>query len=157
MGLFSFIESAGRLLGIGHAAAAVQDESKPAPPPPAGDAIKGELTRLGLPVEGLNVTVDGNKATVTGNAPDAATRDKAVLAAGNIAGIAKVDDQIQVATPGPEPKLHTVVKGETLSAIAATYLGSASKYPVIFEANKPMLSDPNKIYPGQVLRIPEAA
>jgi len=47
-----------------------------------------------------------------------------------------------------------VVKGDTLSAIAKEMYGSANKYPVIFEANKPMLTDPDKIYPGQVLRIP---
>ena len=45
-------------------------------------------------------------------------------------------------------------KGDTLSGIAKTVYGKASKYPVIFEANRPMLSDPDKIYPGQVLRIP---
>lgn len=56
----------------------------------------------------------------------------------------------------PQPVFHTVARGETLSAIARTYLGNANKYPVIFEANRPMLSDPDKIYPGQVLRIPQA-
>ncbi|MDS9466252.1 LysM and BON domain-containing protein [Paracoccus sp. MBLB3053] len=54
-----------------------------------------------------------------------------------------------------EPVFHTVQKGETLSAIAQEYLGKASRYPEIFEANKPMLSDPDKIYPGQMLRIPQ--
>ena len=45
-------------------------------------------------------------------------------------------------------------KGETLGEIAQQYLGKASRYPEIFEANRPMLSDPDKIYPGQTLRIP---
>jgi len=59
-----------------------------------------------------------------------------------------------VVTPEPEAQYHTVVKGDTLSKIAKTFYGDAMKYPVIFEANKPMLTHPDKIYPGQVLRIP---
>lgn len=57
---------------------------------------------------------------------------------------------------GAAPVFHTVAKGETLSAIAKKYLGSSNKYHAIFEANRPMLSDPDKIYPGQTLRIPQA-
>jgi nucleoid-associated protein YgaU len=49
---------------------------------------------------------------------------------------------------------HTVVKGDTLSKIAKAQYGDAMKDPVIFEANRPMIEDPDKIYPGQVLRIP---
>jgi nucleoid-associated protein YgaU len=56
---------------------------------------------------------------------------------------------------GPEAVFYTVKSGDTLSKIASEHYGSASKYPTIFEANRPMLSDPDKIYPGQVLRIPE--
>jgi len=59
-----------------------------------------------------------------------------------------------VETPEPEAKFYTVVSGDSLSKIAKEYYGNAMKYPVIFEANKPMLSHPDKIYPGQVLRIP---
>jgi nucleoid-associated protein YgaU len=51
-------------------------------------------------------------------------------------------------------KFYTVVKGDTLSKIAKEFYGDASKYPVIFEANTPMLKDPDLIYPGQVLRVP---
>ena len=46
------------------------------------------------------------------------------------------------------------MSGDTLGKIAKNYYGNAMKYPVIFEANKPMLTHPDKIYPGQVLRIP---
>jgi nucleoid-associated protein YgaU len=59
-----------------------------------------------------------------------------------------------VDAPAEESKYHTVVRGDTLSAIAKTYYDDASEYPAIFEANKPMLSHPDKIYPGQMLRIP---
>jgi nucleoid-associated protein YgaU len=77
-----------------------------------------------------------------------------ILAVGNTVGIARVDDRIEVSAPEPEAQFHTVVSGESLSLIAKKYYGDAMKYPVIFEANKPMLTDPDKIYPGQVLRIP---
>ena len=65
-----------------------------------------------------------------------------------------VDRDRQVEAPAAEARFYTVVSGDTLSKIAAEQYGNASKYPVIFEANKPMLKDPNKIYPGQNLRIP---
>ena len=150
MGLFNFIKSAGRTLGFGDA---TQDESKAAPPPPAADAIAAELKTLGLG-EQVNVSVEGDTVKISGAAADAATREKIILAAGNVAGIAKVEDTITTAGPAGEPRFHTVVRGDTLSAIAQATLGSASKYAAIFEANKPMLKDPDKIYPGQVLRIP---
>jgi nucleoid-associated protein YgaU len=54
----------------------------------------------------------------------------------------------------PEANFYTVVKGDNLSKIAKQFYDNPNKYPVIFEANKPMLSHPDKIYPGQVLRIP---
>lgn len=154
MGLFSFIQSAGRVLGIG--GNATQDESKPAPPPPAASAIEDEIKALGLSAPDLKVTVEGDTVKVSGTAPDAETREKIILAAGNVAGISKVEETLTTNVSGSEPRFHTVARGDTLSAIAQKYLGSAGKYPAIFEANKPMLKDPDKIYPGQVLRIPNA-
>jgi nucleoid-associated protein YgaU len=61
-----------------------------------------------------------------------------------------------VATPADESKYYTVVKGDNLSKIAKEFYGNPNKYPQIFEANKPMLTHPDKIYPGQLLRIPPA-
>jgi nucleoid-associated protein YgaU len=61
-----------------------------------------------------------------------------------------------VATPADESKYYTVVKGDTLSKISKEFYGNPNKYPQIFEANKPMLTHPDKIYPGQLLRIPPA-
>lgn len=49
---------------------------------------------------------------------------------------------------------HTVVSGDTLSAISKKYYGDANKYMLIFNANKDKLKDPNKIQVGQVLVIP---
>lgn len=157
MGLYNFIKSAGRRLGLGGHGDATQDESHPAPPPPAADAVQAELSRLGLPAEGVQVAVEGDRVRLTGTAPDAETREKLILAAGNIAGVAAVDETLQTAAPAPEPIFHTVMRGDTLSAIAKKHYGDASRYPAIFEANRPMLSNPDRIYPGQVLRIPPQA
>ena len=74
-----------------------------------------------------------------------------------MASVKDVDNMMAVSAPSPEAQYHDVVRGDTLSAIAKKYYGDANKYPVIFEANKPMLSHPDKIYPGQKLRIPPLA
>ncbi len=144
MGLFSFIKSVGESLGIGKADA----------PPPA-DKISDAIKDLGLNVDGLDIQVEGDKAIVKGAVADQATLEKVVIAIGNTMGIGSVDAQLEARSVGPAPVLHTVVKGDTLSHIAKKHLGSANKYPAIFEANKPMLKHPDKIYPGQVLRIPQ--
>ena len=79
---------------------------------------------------------------------------------GNVKGIARVNDQLRVpppepkAPPEPEGTYYEVKRGDSLSKIAKAQYGDAMKYPVIFEANKPMLKDVDLIYPGQVLRIP---
>ncbi|WP_291299106.1 peptidoglycan-binding protein LysM [Elioraea sp.] len=153
MGLFNFVKAAGRLLGIGKDEA-VQDESKPAPLPPAAEAIRAELDRLGVP-PGVTVTMEGETVKLSGAVADAETRERAILAAGNIAGVATVEETITAAVEVPAPVFHTVAKGDTLWKIAEKHLGSGAKYPVIFEANKPMLKHPDKIYPGQALRIPQ--
>ena len=77
-----------------------------------------------------------------------------MLCCGNVAGVAKVNDMMSVDQSAPESKYYAVVSGDTLSKISKQFYGDANKYMKIFEANKPMLSDPNKIYPGQNLRIP---
>jgi nucleoid-associated protein YgaU len=82
-------------------------------------------------------------------------REKVILACGNVVGVARVEDSIEVENPKPGATLYTVQSGDTLSKIAKAHYGDASKYPVIFEANRPLLEDPDKIYPGQVLRIPK--
>ena len=82
---------------------------------------------------------------------------KLCCAAGNVSGAAKVDDQLTVAASGSAASTyHTVKSGDTLSKIAKEAYGDANIYMKIFEANKPMLSNPDKVYPGQVLRIPAA-
>ncbi len=147
MGLIDFVKEAGESLleKVGESRAA------------AGEAVTKRIQDLGLSVDGLKVDVDGDKAVLSGKAASQAEREKAILAAGNTQGVAQVDDQLSVASAEPESQYYRVVSGDTLSKIAKQYYGDTSKYPVIFEANQPMLKDPDKIYPGQVLRIPPLA
>lgn len=77
-----------------------------------------------------------------------------MVAVGNVTGIAQVSDNVSVTQSGAESRYYTVKSGDTLSAISKTVYGSANDYQRIFEANKPMLKHPDKIYPGQVLIIP---
>jgi len=162
MGLFAFIKEAGeKLFGKGEAHAA-QEAAKQDPSADnvkrlndtAGDAIKAYIDALGLRATGLTVTYADATATVYGIAADQQTKEKIILSAGNVEGVSAVVDQMSVDQSEPEATFYTVVKGDNLSKIAKAHYGDANKYPVIFEANKPMLSHPDKIYPGQVLRIP---
>ena len=163
MGLLSFIKDAGeKLFGGSPAQAAPAQASAPAAAPnvaelnaKAGAAIQTYIEQQNLGLTNLAVTFDGASGTVTlaGNAPSQDAAEKAGLAAGNVASVANVDNGLQFPA-GTASQYHDVVRGDTLSAIAKQYYGDANKYPKIFEANKPMLSDPNKIYPGQKLRIP---
>jgi len=164
MGLLSFIKDAGeKLFGSGEAKtaqAAVQASPTPeavaALSAAAGTAIAKYIETQGLSIGGLDVGFDAPSATVTvaGTVPDQATKEKVLLCCGNVHGVAAVNDMLIVETPEPESRWHTVVSGDNLSKIAKAFYGDANKYPVIFEANKPMLKHPDKIYPGQLLRIP---
>lgn len=110
---------------------------------------------LGLECEDLDISYDDGKAYVSGLAPSSEMREKIILAVGNAEGVNQVEDDIEVEAPAPDAVFHTVQSGDTLSAIAKAVYGDANRYPEIFEANKPMLTDPNLIYPGQVLRCPK--
>ena len=157
MGLIDFIKGAGEKLFKKEdkaAAAAAEAASEAAAELKRAETLGKFVGRLGLEFDDLGIVVDDDLVTVTGTAPSQEIREKLVLALGNTAGIARVDDRITVEAPEPEAQFYTVVSGDSLSRIAKKYYGNAMKYPVIFEANKPMLSDPDKIYPGQVLRIP---
>ncbi len=112
-----------------------------------------------LGVQGVQVAFDGasGKVVVQGQAPTQEAKEKVTLCCGNVASVKDVDNLMAVSAPAPEAQYHDVVRGDTLSAIAKKFYGDANKYPVIFEANKPMLSHPDKIYPGQKLRIPPLA
>ena len=152
MGLFSFIKNAGaNVFGIGK----TTEEEASEKAAKLVDAVNG----LELVVSNLEVSVEEDKATVFGEAADLATKEKVILVVGNTEGIATVDDnmsvaEVEVIAEEDMAQFHTVVSGDTLGKIAKNFYGNAMKYPEIFEANKPMLTHPDKIYPGQVLRIP---
>ncbi len=136
MGLFSFFKRSGKRL---------KSEE------PTADDLKKEVADLGLDAEGLDISIEGDKVVVKGNAVSEEMREKVILAVGNVEGVAEVEDD------AGDAAFHTVEKGDTLWAVSEKALGKGSRYMEIFEANKPMLSDPDKIYPGQVLRIPQDA
>ncbi len=111
---------------------------------------------LGLEVEELSIDLDGDTAVVKGIVDDQAEREKVLLAVGNVSGVARVDDRLETRNTAPPSQFYTVVPGDSLSKIARRFYGNAALYPKIFEANRPLLQDPDRIYPGQVLRIPPA-
>jgi len=163
MGFLDFIKDAGEKLTGGDDDEAAEPRQAPTKSPEEIKSFHNRRRAMGLvksleahgfEIDELSVRVDEDLATVAGTVADQATKEKVLLTVGNTAGIAQVDDRLEVSAPEPEAKFHTVVSGDTLGGIAKQYYGDAMKYPVIFEANKPMLSDPDKIYPGQVLRIP---
>ncbi len=168
MSIFSFIKEAGQKL-FGHQEvekAALAAAADPAAQPTldelnsaAAKGIKTYIETQDLGLTGLFVMFDGATGTVTvqGDAPSQAASEKLTLCCGNVGGVQRVENLLVVAEPADESQYHDVVRGDTLSAIAKTYYGNANKYPFIFEANKPMLSHPDKIYPGQKLRIPPEA
>jgi nucleoid-associated protein YgaU len=164
MGLLNFLKDAGeKLFGNGEAKAAA-DQVKAAPTAEnrarldraAGEAIKAYIEKMGLAATALNVSFDGNTSTctVSGTCADQATRERILLSAGNVTGVAAVEDQLNVLNLEPEAQYHDVKSGDNLSKISKAFYGDPNKYMLIFEANRPMLSHPDKIYPGQKLRIP---
>lgn len=149
MGLMSFFKGVGEKL-FGKSEAEVAEKT----PELKASALLAHVQGLGLAFKALTVKVNGDTVTIAGEVETQEDAEKIALAVGNVEGVEAVDNQMVVATPAPEATYHTVVKGDTLSKIAKTVYGDAMKYPVIFEANKPMLKDADLIYPGQVLRIP---
>ena len=122
----------------------------------ASDDLKKHIEDIGLGNPDVHATVEGDKVTLTGTVASQEEKEKILRALGNIAGVASVDDQITVTGPAvAAARLVGVKKGDTLSAISLAVYGNANLYNKIFEANKPLLSHPDKIYPGQTLRIPE--
>jgi len=146
------------------------------------EAIRQEIKRQGLPGN-ITVTVEGDRVKIGGQVPDQATKEKLMLIAGNTKHIRQVDDQMkpqqqaqaqpaqrpaaqaqpqQQAQPQAQPQaqaqsqFYEVKPGDSLSKIAQRFYGDMHRYDEIFEANRPMLKDPDEIYPGQVLRIPNA-
>jgi nucleoid-associated protein YgaU len=146
MGLFDFVKDAGRQLFDTDAEAA--------------DNIRQFIDIKTSGIKNLDVQFDDGVATICGDCPNEATRDSAVLIAGNVKGVEKVvADGLTFPEPKEEEKpkfeIYEIVSGDTLGGIAKRYYGKASLYTRIYEANKELISDPNKIYPGQKIRIPQ--
>lgn len=154
MGLFSFLKKAG--------AGLLDSKPKTTSDPHKEDNLRkhkilllaGVAKSLGFEVNNLSVDLQDDTVTVYGEVESQADKEKIVLALGNVNGIAAVDDRLTVIKPEPEAVFYEVKKGDSLSKIAKAHYGDWRKYTDIFEANKPMLKDPDKIYPGQVLRLP---
>ncbi|HEX6900850.1 MAG TPA: peptidoglycan-binding protein LysM [Thermoanaerobaculia bacterium] len=181
MGLIEFAKNVGRKLNIGDDDEKPQQRSQgqhpqnPAQAKPAANqaanqrelaqaaerrretALAGVVKQMGFNTEGLVVDIEGDKVTLRGNVVSQEEREKIVLLVGNHEGIGSVDDQLNVKNPAPEAQYYEVKSGDSLSKIAKQVYGDANKYNQIFEANRPMLKDPDEIYPGQKLRIPAAA
>ncbi len=145
MGLISFVKNAGAAIFGG-------SESKAGP----AEELKKELDKHGLDSKDIKIEVEGDKVKVSGSAASTEQAEKIALAIGNTVGVQTVQNEITPAKAEPESKFYTVKSGDTLWAIAEREYGkgAGAKYDVIFQANRPMLTHPDKIYPGQVLRIP---
>jgi nucleoid-associated protein YgaU len=150
MGLISFIKNAGEKL---FKSEEKREQEK-------AELIAAHIKKFGFNTSNIQVSVDDEKVTLAGTIDTIDNKNKVIVTAGNIEGISSVEDRIVVlqppvvTPPPPEKQFYTVKKGDYLSKIAKQVYGNANKYNIIFEANKPMLKDPNLIYPGQVLVIP---
>ena len=164
MGMISFLKEAGEKLfgGKPAVAAAIAEptnaEKLAAANQVASEAIKNYINSQNLPGNDLTISYNGADqiVTVSGKVASQEIREKIVICCGNVQSVAGVADNME-SPPEPEGTYHTVVSGDTLSAISKKVYGNANLYNQIFEANRPMLSHPDKIYPGQVLRIPAKA
>lgn len=154
MGLGSFLKNVGeKIFGGGET------------PEQQAQKVKNHVAKYGFDLSGLRFSVKDDKVTISGQAKNWEEKGKIYVAAGNVEGIDGVTDSMtvkaapaQTAAPAAataQPKYHTVQSGDTLSKISKEVYGDANAYNKIFEANKPMLTDPDKIYPGQVLVIPQ--
>lgn len=145
MGLFDFVSNIGKKLFN-----KAEDASK---------AVADHLTEDNPGIENLQVAVENGVATITGTAKDAAALEKAVLMAGNIEGITSVNvDGIQVANGeqiASDEEFYVIEKGDTLWKIAEKAYGNGAKYTAIVDANKEVIKDADKIFPGQKIRIPK--
>ena len=171
MGLIDFIKNVGHKLDAGahHPAA----QGSPGQQPQAGQlsqqqlqeledrkketALTNLVNQMGFKAQNLALDVKGDRVLAKGTVNSQEEKEKIVLLLGNSEGIGSVDDQLQVANPEPAAQYYDVKPGDSLSKIAKQVYGDANKYNMIFEANRPMLKNPDAIFPGQKLRIPAAA
>lgn len=151
MGFFDFLT--GKSKSAPAPAGATDTTAAPA------ETLKKELDNLGLDASNVEITVDGGRVTLSGSAPTQADAEKIILAIGNTKGVAEIENRLVPADGGATAALYVVKAGDTLWKIAEAHYGAGKggEFERIFEANKPLLSHPDKIYPGQRLRIPGAS
>ncbi len=145
MGLFDFAADMGKkVFGIGDANAAEQ--------------IKENIEANNPGVTDLEVSLDDEVCTISGTCDSVEAKEKVVLMAGNMKGVGSVNgDGLNAPEPEApvEVEYYTIQSGDTLWAIASKFLGNGAKYTEIFEANREVIEDPDKIFPGQKIRIPK--
>jgi nucleoid-associated protein YgaU len=165
MGIFDFVSSMGKKLGIDYfeqqealkqatvEADRVQKEA--ALRDQMNATITASVQALGLSLTGFAVSMKGDVARVSGTAQSQGDKEKAIQCVGNHAGVSRVDDgEFNVVNPEPPGVFHTVVKGDTLSLICQRYYGIIMAYPEVELANQPLIENANKIEPGWIIRLP---
>lgn len=149
MGLFSFIKNAGEKVFGGSET-----------PEEKAQKVKDHVSKYGFDLSQVTFKADGDKIHLSGSAKNLDEKQRLLTAAGNVDGIEGVEDNLTLIEPLkfelPDimKTVYTVKSGDNLSKISKEVYGDPNKYNTIFEANKPMLKDVDKIYPGQVLYIP---
>ena len=160
MGLFDFATDIGKkVFGIGDADAA--------------EKIKQDIESNNPGIENLEVEMQEETVCVLrGTCENVEAKEKAILMAGNMKGVSAVvaarlkvaasedageEQQDSAFESSSDSQFYTIESGDTLWAIAAKFLGNGSKYPEIFEANREVIEDPDKIFPGQKIRIPSSS
>ena len=119
------------------------------------EKIKSQIEADNPGIKDLEVGFEDGKVVLSGDAESADAMEKAVLIAGNVQGVGEVSaDGVKAPPQVAKVEYYEIQKGDTLSAIAKRFLGKASDYPKIFEANREVIKDPDRIYTGQKIRIP---
>jgi nucleoid-associated protein YgaU len=143
MGLFDFAKNIGaKIFG---------DEEAPET---QAEKIKSHIETDNPGISDLQVAVNEGIVSLGGEAASSEALEKAVLLAGNVKGVEKVMAVTVKAADEPKVEYYEIKSGDTLSAIAKKYYGDAMQYPRLFEANREVIKDPDKIYPGQKIRVP---
>lgn len=147
MGIFDFIKNIGREL---------TGNEKP------DEEIRESIEKeLGDQIQNLRVEFSDGTVRLHGTAKSQAAKEKAVLLAGNVKEVERVDDssleapEFAKTDAASEPNFYTIQKGDSLSKIAQREYGDAQMWNALFDANREVIKDPDLIYPGQRIRIPE--
>jgi len=143
MGFMKFVGDVGNLVGGKK-------------PQASTDIEKHLVETFGDKIKDLQVVYLDGTVTLGGACDSQATKEKAVLLAGNLKGVSKVQfDNLTAPAAAETVEYYTIKSGDTLWKIARQFYNDGNKYPKIFEANKEVIKDPNLIFPGQQIRIPK--